>query len=39
VLRALQAAGYDASNDDMVDRRMKAAKLRSEVYRRGKQLT
>ncbi len=36
VLRALKKAGYDVSDDDLVDRRAQAGKERAKVYYRGK---
>ena len=37
VLRALAADGYDISDDDLVDRRREAARVKAELYRRFKE--
>ncbi len=39
VLRALVADGYDTDDDDLVDRRAEAARVKAELYRRFKEGT
>ena len=37
VLRALAADGYEISDDDLVDRRREAARIKAELYKRYKE--
>ena len=37
VLRALAADGYESSDDDLVDRRREAARIKADLYRRFKE--